>query len=137
MEDKLEFKISPDLIMPIIKAKIETAIIEAMGGHKELIDSILEAYMSQKVSSEGKISSYSSDNKFTRIDFIMQQTLEVAVKDALKEFLANKQKEVAESISRYFASKKGSSELIRAIEEGILDSLKSNWATKIQFIPNK
>jgi len=137
MEDKLEFKISPDLIMPIIKAKIETAIIKAMGGHKELIDSILEAYMSQKVSSEGKISSYSSDNKFTRIDFIMQQTLEVAVKDALKEFLANKQKEVAESISRYFASKKGSSELIRAIEEGILDSLKSNWATKIQFIPNK
>ena len=41
--DQVEFKISEGLIRPIIEAKINAAIVEAMGGHDSKVDMMAPA----------------------------------------------------------------------------------------------
>lgn len=138
MSGELEFKVSQELIMPIIKAKINQAIIEAMGGKDRMIDDVLEAYMSQKVNEKGQVDSYSSSNKYKRVDILIHDLLGEAVKEALKDYLATKKEVLSKSFSAYFASKKGGDALARAMEDGITKALMNNWNTKITFeIPDR
>lgn len=130
MGDQLEFKVSESLVRPIIESKINSAIIEAMGGHERMIVEMVSAFMSQKVDTEGKLSSYSNTK---RVEWLANKLLEDAVKKALENFIESKKDVIASEIGKFFASKKGSSQLIAAIQEGILGSLTTRWTTSINF----
>lgn len=132
MPDQLEFRVSEGLIKPIIEAKIQAAVIEAMGGHEKMVTGMLNAYMSQKVDIEGRPGrGYSGDKP--RIDHLMTQMIEGALKTALASYLQTKQDVIQKEFERYFNSKKGSSEIIKAMQEGICAALTEKWRTTITF----
>lgn len=132
MSDNLEFKISEGLVMPIIKAKIETAIIEAMGGHEELIYSMLDAFMKQKVSADGKpAQGYRGD--IPRLEYLTTKMVESAMKEALSEFLKNKQELMRQEFEKYFKTKKGSAEIAKAMQKGLCQSFASDWRMQFKF----
>jgi hypothetical protein len=131
MADQVEFKISESLIRPILEAKINTAVIEAMGGHEKIITDMLETYMKQKVDSEGKVSGYS--NNIPRLDWLMNKMISDALKVALTSYLEGKKEFMQAEFQRFFNSKKGSSKLIEAMQTGFVDSLTKNWMTTITF----
>ena len=133
MAGDLEFKVSPELIMPIIKEKIQMAIVEALGGHEQMLGGILEAYMGQKVDEKGVISNYSSDNKYKRIDILVHKLLEDAVREALKTYLSTKQETIAKAVAKYFATSKGSIAMVNALQEGIIKGLANGWRTTMKF----
>lgn len=135
MADQLEFKISEGLIKPILQAKINAAISEAMGGHEKMITDMLNVYMNQLVDSEGKTSSYSSSKP--RLSWIVNKMVEEAMKDALKSYLQGKKEHLQSEFEKFFNSKKGSSKVIEAMQEGFCKSLGDNWRTVVQFIPLK
>lgn len=135
MSDQLEFKISEGLIRPILQAKINLAITEALGGHEKLITDILNAYMNQSVDSEGKPSTYSSSKP--RLTWLMHQMVEQAMKNALQSFLQGKTAHIQSEFEKFLNSKKGSSKIIEAIQTGFCESLTNKWRTIVTFQPPK
>ncbi|MFA5408398.1 MAG: hypothetical protein WC343_06475 [Bacilli bacterium] len=136
MADTLEFKISEGLIKPIIETKINEAIIASMGGHERLIADMITMYMNQKVDSDGKASNYG--NSKPRIEWLSQTMIEEAVKEALKNFLSDKREFLQKEFERFFNSKKGSNQIVKALQEGVCAGLANRWATTITFLaPDK
>jgi hypothetical protein len=133
MSDQLEFKISESLIRPIIDAKIQSAIVEAMGGEKKMVADMVSCYMAQKVDCEGKVSRYSSDK--ARFDYLVGKMLEDAMKEALSTYLKEKTELLQKEFEKFFNSKKGTSLLIKAMQEGLCAGLSDKWRTTVTFSP--
>jgi len=133
MADQLEFKISESLVKPILEAKINAAITEAMGGHEKMITDILTAYMSQKVDSDGKESSYSSSKP--RLSWLVNKMIEEAMKKSLLEFMETKKEVIKNEFEKFINSKKGSSKIITAMQDGFCEALTNKWKTTITFNP--
>ncbi len=132
MPDHLEFKISEGLILPIIEAKINAAIIEAMGGHDKMVAEMITAFMNQKVDSEGKEGrGYSCDKP--RLSWLVTRMLEDAMKSALTEYLKTKQDKLQKEFEKFFNSKKGSDQLVKAMQDGLIAGLANQWTTTVTF----
>jgi len=133
MADQLEFKISEGLIKPIIEAKINAAIVEAMGGHDKLVADMMTAYMNQKVDSEGKEDRYS--NGKPRFEWLMNKMLTEAMKSALESYLSTKKEMLQKEFEKFFNSKKGASQVVSAMQDGLCAALTSKWNIHVNFNP--
>jgi hypothetical protein len=130
MSDQIDIKVSQDLVKPIIEAKIKAAIIQALDGEKKILEGILDAYMMQKVDERGKPGSgYNSDKP--RIDWLLTSCIEDALRDAIKEHLSQNQEQFTQEFLKYFQSKRGSNLIVKAMQEGLLESMSSNWRFSI------
>jgi hypothetical protein len=134
MSDQLEFKISEGLIRPIIEAKINLAVAEAMGGHERIVVSMLDAYMKQKVDSEGKNSNYSDARN--RLDWLLHRMIEDSLKVAMTNYLQTKTEMLEKEFEKFFASKKGTSQIVAAMQDGFCKALADRWKVKIAFEPS-
>ena len=131
MGDQLEFKVSESLVRPIIEAKINAAVVEALGGHEKVVTDMLNVYMSQKVDSEGKTSGYRSN--IPRIEHLMHKMIQGALVNALRAFLDTKMEMIQGEFEKYFKTKKGSSQIVKAMQEGLCESLSNQWRTTVTF----
>jgi len=131
--DGIDFKVSEGLIKPIIETKIKMAIAEAMGGHEQLLDHLIEAFMRQKVDSSGNVDDRGYSGSKPRIDYLITKMMETAMKSAIEEYLAENLEIVRDAIVRYFKTKQGSARIITAIQEGLCKSFADKWLTKIEF----
>jgi len=129
MADQLNFTVSEGLIKPIIEAKIQSAIIEAMGGHERMIAEMVASYMNQPVDNDGKASGYSSNKP--RLTWLAHRMVEDAMKAALTEWLKSKTGLLEKEFEKFFNSKKGTSRLIEAMQTGFLSALNDKWKTTI------
>jgi hypothetical protein len=132
MADQMEFKISEGLIKPIIQAKIHEAMITAMGGHEKLITDMLDTYMNQVVDNEGKPTNY---NGKPRLYHLANRMVEDALKTALIEYLKTKQALLEKEFTKFFESKKGTSQLIAAMQDGFCKALTDKWHFTINVAP--
>lgn len=118
MDNNVQLTISKDIVNPIVEAKIKEAILSAMGGGEELIHRVTEQILYQKVNSDGKVSSYQSENKLNWIDVIVTSQIKSAVSDAIKEIIAERQDEIKESIKKIMSTKKGIEAFTQALLAG-------------------
>ena len=133
MADTLEFKISEGLIKPIIETKINEAIIASMGGHESLVADMVVMYMNQKVDCAGNPTSYSSSK--SRLTWLSETMINDAIKNTLKEYLKSKQEFLQKEFEKFFNSKKGSSQIVKAMQEGLCAGLGECWRVSIKFSP--
>lgn len=90
-----------------MEAKIQEAILAAMGGKDDLVARVIDQVFNQKVNAEGKVSNYSSDNKYTWIEVAVINQINTAVKDQMKIFLEESGGKIKQEIIRILSSKKG------------------------------
>ncbi len=131
--DQIEFKISEALIKPIIEAKINTAIVEAMGGHERMIAEMVAGFLNQRVDSDGTDNGYSSNKP--RVTWLLQNMLTESMQKALTNYLATKGDLMEREFEKFLNSKKGSSQVISAMQEGLCKALTDKWRTTITFSP--
>jgi len=83
----VNLSISKELVQPIIEAKINAAVCEALSGQQSIVSSVVEKVLSMKVDSEGKYSSYNSSIPF--IQWLCQDAIKQAAIAAVKDYLSN------------------------------------------------
>jgi hypothetical protein len=105
MADGIDFKVSEGLIRPIIESKINTAILEAMGGHERVIAEMVAGFLNQRVDDEGKESGYSSNKP--RLTWLVHKMLEEAMRKALTEFLERKRVSLKKNLRNSLPVKRG------------------------------
>lgn len=116
----ISLTISKEIVNPIVNAKIQEAILSAMGGGDILIAKAVDYLFNQKVDSNGKISTYQSDNKYTWLEVNVTNQIRKAVEDATKEVLLSRQDILKAAIIKQLSSKKGIEQLAEAIIKGTM-----------------
>jgi preprotein translocase subunit SecA len=128
MSGDVELKISKDVVKPILEAKVRAALLESLdAGYEQIVHDMLNHYMNEKVDSKGKPSDYRGDANRRRIDFLLNNCIEEAVKSAIVEHVQKDQEKLAGEVQKYFKSKKGSNKLSRAVSEGLLQNITNSW----------
>ena len=125
--------INKELINPIIKEKINQAILEALGGKEELVKTVVEQIISAKVNEKGIVDNYSNYNKFNWLDIAVTKQIRAAVEIELKEQIANSTSSIKEALISQLRTKKGSSTVAKALLDGLNGSFKHNWTSKINI----
>lgn len=133
----VEFKINEDLIKGVVSEKMKAAIVEAWGGKEKLLSDIIDAYMDCKVNENGNVSNYGSENKYRRSDILIHRMLEKAMADALSLFLQERQEELKTALAKHFATKQGTSMLVKSMAAGFADimagkSYRYNFSLKLE-----
>ena len=131
--ENLTIQINPDLATPIVEKKIQAAIIEALGCQEKFIENVAQRLVSQKVNREGKISSYSWDNKHDMVEIFLEKAVRDAVIEAIHEYVKAHNVEVKAAVARLLKNKpsKLSKALVDATERVMGSWEKAN--VKISF----
>lgn len=128
--------ISKEIVQPIVKAKIQEALINALGGGDKLLEMVTESIFNSKVNHEGKISSYSSENKYNWLDVTVTGQVQIAVKEVVKEMLETRQAEIKAAITKQLCSKKGIEAFAQALLNGTAEAAKTyRQSIEVKFEP--
>ena len=127
MSDQVDIKISQDLVKPIIEAKIQQAIAEGLNSSNQMIEAVASRILTTKVSVDGTKSRYSSDNKYTYMEYLSQDIITTAAKAALAEWVETRKKEIKECLYKQMSLKKNANILVQAVMNGLVESTKCKY----------
>lgn len=133
----VKIEVDKSLITSILQEKIRIALVEGIGGTGELAQNMIDTYMNEKCDKDGRISDYSSDNKYRRIDWLVKKIIEDAVKKAVSDWATSNEKMLAEQVAKYFKTKFATNLLVKSIGESIIRGLKNDWTFKVIVEPPK
>lgn len=115
----VNLSIPQEVTQPIVAAKIQEAVLAALGGADKIVEGIIHKICNTKVDNDGKVSTYSSENKNTWIDFHVTSIIQNAVKEELKRQLDTGALPIKEALIKVMQSKAGSSKIADAILAGL------------------
>lgn len=121
MAGEVNVNVSSDLIMPIIQAKIEAGIVEALrqSGSEGLIEQVVCKVLHRKVSCDGSVSNYSSDNRYDYLAILCQKGIAEAANGAIKAVLDSRKAEVQAAIEAELKKHATQTKLARALVDGV------------------
>ncbi len=123
-EGTVSVQVGADLIAPIIKSKIEAAIVEELGKAGDLIPRIVAGVLSMKVDSDGKAT---NDNyrASTLLRYLAERVIREAANAAVREWVESKQPVLKAELIKQLDRQKAS--LAEMMVLGIGSSLKNAW----------
>lgn len=131
-EQNVNLTISKDIVNPIVTAKVQEAIVAALGGEDKLISDLLDRIINQKVDKDGKVSGYSSSNKYTWLELMVNNQIKDAIREELKKQIASMSSKIRELVIKQLQTKRGSNTVARALLDGLNDTLNNSWKSKIE-----
>ncbi len=135
MNDNVEIKVSEQLIMPVIQARINAAIVDAIGDKEALIAKMVELAMQQKVDYEGNKGKYSSDNKYDMVEMLTKKAIRDAVQEALVEWVAQNKQIVKDQLIKQLNKKP--SMLVKAVFQGMVKSFSDTYRLTVDVSPKE
>lgn len=129
----LDLNIDPNYLEDAVKQTVIMGISEALNGKNEITSQIVNSVLTQKVDKEGRVSSYSSDNKYTLLEFYVRKALENETRVVLKEMVEEKRPEIHEMIKKELSKKTTMNNFCKAFIDTIQDSLESSYRTTINM----
>lgn len=125
--------INPDLIKPIVEKQIKSAILAAMGGADNLVESVVNAIMTEKVNSHGAKSNYSSENKYNWFDVVVTNTVREAIQEEIKNAIRENANVFKDALVHQLTSKSGANAVAKALIDGLNKTFESSWSSKISI----
>lgn len=132
-EGNVSLTISKEIVTPIVQAKVNEAIIAAMGGKDEIIEKVVSLILNQKVGYDGKVSTYSSDNKYSWLDMTVTKQIQEAVKVELKTVVSESTEQIKQALIKQLKSNKGANKVAEAIVSGLSQTFASEYRSSVSI----
>lgn len=132
-DQNVTLQIGKEIVTPIVEAKIKGAIAEALGGTGAIVEMVVDQIINQKVNSDGKVSSYGSDNKFTWLDVTVTNKIKEAVKEELTNQISLSAQSIKAELIKQIQTKKGSSLVAQALLSGLQGTFNNSWMSKLEL----
>lgn len=101
---------------PIVAAKIQEAVLAAMGGAEKIVEAVVHQIANQKINpKDGKPSSYSNDNTVTWIDYHVTSILQGAINEELKKQTTELASPVKDALVKQLQTKSGANKIATAL----------------------
>lgn len=137
MENNIvSLKVDETMVSKILEKQIQAAIVAQLGNEEELIEKAVKVALSKKVSIDGTVSRYDSDNTHDFLEVLASKSIREAATEALREWLKTNQEKVKEAVLIELNKPNRQRSIATAYADAIENSLKCNWnmACNIQFI---
>lgn len=131
MAEAATVAIPNDVIQPIVQARVQAAVVEALSAHKQLVEQAVAAVLTMKVDSDGKPSNYSGYNTCTLMEHLAKKAIADAAKEALAEYLVAGKEGLRARVKKELEKK--SSLLATALVDGFHKSIESTYGFKIEI----
>lgn len=135
MADSATLALPMDLIRPAIEAKVNEAVISALGGSKRLIEELVVQIMNRKVDENGKLSDYSSYNKHPWLSVVVRKIVEEAIQKSVTEYVATKTDEIRAAIDAEMRKSKSPlvQSLITSMADGMAKAVSERYRVSVAF----
>lgn len=131
-KDSVSLEISKDIVKPIVTAKIQEAILEALGGADEVIKKVTETILTQKVDSKGQPSNYSYDS-MSYLDYVVTNQIKEAIKEELTKQIIDSSSVIKDAIIKLVQTKNGANMVAKALLDGMNKTFESSWRSEIKI----
>jgi len=128
----VNLSIPQNVTAPIIAAKIQEAVLAAMGGADKIVEGVVHQICNTKVSpKDGKVGSYSSDNTMLWMDYHITSILQGAINEELKKQTTDVASPVKDALIKQLQTKSGANKIATAI----LDAMTADGSNlKLSFV---
>lgn len=127
----LDLNIDNDYLAEAVKQTVIMGISESLNGKNEIVSQIVNSVLSTKVNKEGKISSYSSDNKYSLLEFYVSNTLKEIAVEEIKKICEERKPEIREIIRRELTKKASAQKFVDKFFDCMVQNLDDCWRTTI------
>lgn len=126
----IDLNVDNNYLNEAVKSIVMTGIAETLDKDK-IVNGLVKAVLETKVDKEGRISSYSSDNRYTLLELYVNNIIREIVKEEMKKLVEEKRTKMQEIIRRELNKRATLDKFVDAFISNNLDNLDSNWKTKI------
>lgn len=126
----IDLNVDNNYLNEAVKSIVMTGIAETLDKDK-IVNGLVKAVLETKVDKEGRISSYSSDNRYTLLEVYVNNIIREIVKEEMKKLVEEKRPKMQEIIRRELNKRATLDKFVDAFISNNLDNLDSNWKTKI------
>lgn len=129
----VNLNVDKDYLQEAVKQTVLMGISESLNGKNEIVSQIVKSVLDTKVDEQGRISSYSSDNKYTLLEIYVKNMLTEVVKEEIKNMIEAKRGECAEIIRKELNKKVNLNKFVDSFISSTSKSLDSSWKTTINI----
>lgn len=126
----IDLNVDENYLNEAVKSIVITGIAESLDKEK-IVNGLVKTVLETKVDKEGKISSYSGDNRYTLLELYVNNMIRDIMKEEMKKLVEEKRPKMQEIIRKELNKKATLDKFVDAFISNNLDNLDSNWKTKI------
>jgi hypothetical protein len=89
--------------------------------------------LNTKVDKSGKISTYSSDNKYTLLEFYVMKMIKEVTAEELQNLVNERREEITKAIRTELAKKTTYNKFVDKFIENVADAVNNTWVPKIEI----
>lgn len=127
----VNLSIPQEVTQPIVAAKIQEAVLAALGGSEKIIAGVIHQICNTKVDSNGQVNRYDSDNKHTWLDYHVTSIIQQEVKKELIEQIKVNAEGIKNELIKQLQTKKGASKIAEALLSSLNGTFASGWRSNI------
>ena len=128
----LDLKVDQDYIAEAVKQSVLMGIAESLNGKNEIVSQIVKMTLSTKVDIHGKISSYSSDNKYTLLEYYVREMIKEVTAEEMKNMVNEHREEIAKTIRAELQKKVNYNKFVDAFIDNVASAVNSSWCPRIE-----
>lgn len=129
----MSLNLSADMIKPIIEKTIQANVLSALNGWEGVVTDMVNTVLTTKVDENGKISSYSSENRYTWIEVNLNRRIKELVEGEVKKQIEESAEAIREAVRKQITSKAGSNAVAKAVVDGLIGSFEKSWNSTINI----
>lgn len=127
----LNLNVNQDFIANAVKQSVMMGIAESLNGKNEIVSQIVSMTLNTKVDKYGKISSYSSDNKYTLLEYYVQKMITGVVEEEMNSLVKERREDVAKAIRAELAKKANLNKFVDRFISTVANAVNSTYCPKI------
>lgn len=127
----LDLKIDEKYIGEIVNNVVKSSIVEALGAKDELVHTAIRTMLMTKVDKNGKVSSYSSDNKFNLIDYYVHSTVTTLCKEMALEIIQENRESIKKELKKQLSSERSIEAFTKSMIDSTVENLNNEWRPSI------
>lgn len=127
----VNLSIPQEVTQPIVAAKIQEAVLAALGGSEKIVAGVIHQICNTKVNAEGHTPRYDSDAKYTWLDYHVTAVIQQEVKKELQEQIKVNAQAIKDELIKQLQTKKGASKVAEALLSSLNGTFASGWRSNI------
>lgn len=128
----LDLNIDQDYLAKAVQQSVMMGIAESLNGKNEIVSQIVKMVLNQKVDKNGKVSSYSSDNKYTLLEYYVMKMLNEVTAEEMQKMVDEHREEIAKAIRTELAKKVNYNKFVDAFIDNVSSAVSNSWCPRIE-----
>ncbi len=127
----MSLEISQDYIDNLTKDLLKQSLIETLDAKNTIVEGIVSQILSVKVNEHGQVDSWSSANKYTFLEYLVNKMVRDEVKSVAEEVLNEKRDDIRKAIRKEMTKQSTIDKFYGAFVDNVMTGLQDKYRTTI------